>query len=193
MQTAPKRRAILFENSVQSGGWPTTSLPEHVALGKFHRGVSLLAWAYNEEALAPRFFERAIELLNRVVSDWEIVFVDDCSTDRTGEIAAAFAAREPRIRIVRHERNLNVGLAFRSAIAHASKEFLFWQTIDWSYDIGKLRVFLELLNDFDALQGIQRVSIWLLCFVPAVRYICRLHSRLYIFSMALISCGKFLM
>jgi glycosyltransferase involved in cell wall biosynthesis len=193
MQTAPKRRTILFENSVQSGGWPTTSLPEHVALGKFHRGVSLLAWAYNEEALAPRFFERAIDLLNRVVSDWEIIFVDDCSTDRTGEIAAAFAAREPRIRIVRHERNLNVGLAFRSAIAHASKEFLFWQTIDWSYDIGKLRVFLELLNHFDAVQGIRPVPIRLLSYVPVLRSIYRIRRRSDNFYKAVISLGNYYM
>src|SRR5262249_33708458 len=128
--------------SLQEGGWPAASLAEHVALGKFDRGISLLAWAYNEEILIEDFLQRAVELLDQAALDWEIVLVDDCSTDRTAEIVAAFAARERRIRLVRHERNLNVGMACRTAIAHAGKEFLFWQTVDWSYDIGKLRIFL---------------------------------------------------
>jgi hypothetical protein len=66
---------------LQQGGRPEASLPEHVTLGKFNRGVSLLAWGYNEELLIESFLTRAVDLLHRTVEDWEIVFVDDCSTD----------------------------------------------------------------------------------------------------------------
>src|SRR5262249_24822948 len=63
--------------SMKPGGWPDASLPEHVLLGKFDRSVSLGAWAYNEELLVESFLTRAINLLDRAVHDWEIVFVDD--------------------------------------------------------------------------------------------------------------------
>jgi Glycosyl transferase family 2 len=146
---------VLDLATLQQGGWPKASQPEQVRLGKFSRSISLAAWGYNEEALIGSFLLRAMFLLDATVLDWEIVFVDDCSTDRMPGILAQFAAREPRLRIIRHERNLNVGMACRTAIAAASKEFVFWQTVDWSYDISKLRIFLELLEHFDAVQGIR--------------------------------------
>lgn len=175
----------------QNGGWPAASLAEHVALGKFTRGVSMLAWAYNEEDLIEDFLRRAVTLLERTATDWEIVLVDDCSTDRTNEIVTAFAAREPRVRLVRHERNFNVGIACRTAIANVRKEFLFWQTVDWSYDIDKLRIFLELLMHFDAVQGIRPVPIRLLSYIPVLRSIYRVRRRSDSFYKAIISLGNY--
>jgi hypothetical protein len=175
----------------RDGGWPAASLPEHAALGKFEHSVSMLAWAFNEEAVIETFLRTAVALLDRAVTDWEIVLVDDCSTDRTNEIAAAFAAREPRLRLVRHERNLNVGLACRTAIANARKEFLFWQTVDWSYDIGKLRIFLELLKHFDVVQGIRPVPIRLLSYIPVLRSIYRVRRRSDSFYKAIVSLGNY--
>jgi len=175
----------------QCGGWPAASLPEHVTLGKFTRSVSMLAWAYNEEELIESFLQRSVELLDRTVTDWEIVLVDDCSTDLTNEIVTAFAATEPRVRIIRHKSNLNVGMACRTAIAHARKEFLFWQTVDWSYDISKLRVFLELLMYFDAVQGIRPVPIRLLSYIPVLRSIYRVSRRSDSLFKAIISLGNY--
>lgn len=177
--------------ALQDGGWPILSLPEHVARGKFPYGVSLLAWAFNEEVLIETFLQRAVALLEQTTADWEIVLIDDCSTDRTNEIATAFASREPRLRLVRHERNLNVGMACRTAIEHASKEFLFWQTVDWSYDIGKLRIFLELLLYFDAVQGIRPVPIRLMSYIPVLRSIYRVRRRSDSFYKAIISLGNY--
>jgi hypothetical protein len=185
--------AVAFRQPVSpsNGGWPSTSLPEHVALGKFNGSVSMLAWGLNEEALIQPFLSRAVELLDATVKDWEIVFVDDCSTDRTPEILSAFAEKEPRLRVVRHERNLNVGMACRTAIANASKEYLFWQTVDWSYDLSKLRVFLELLNHFDVVQGIRPVPIRLLSYIPVLRSIYRIRRRSDNFYKAVISIGNY--
>lgn len=173
------------------GGWPSTSLPEHVALGKFAGSVSMLAWGLNEEALIEPFLSRAVELLETTVEDWEIVFVDDCSTDRTPEMLRAFAEREPRLRVIHHERNQNVGMACRTAIANACKEYLFWQTVDWSYDLSKLRVFLELLSQFDVVQGIRPVPIRLLSYIPVLRSIYRVRRRSDNLYKAVISLGNY--
>jgi len=166
-------------------------LPEHVALGKFDRSVSMLSWGYNEELLVGAFLQRAFELLDSTVQDWEIVFVDDCSTDHTPEILRPFAAHEPRLRVIRHERNLNVGMACRTAVASARKEYLFWQTVDWSYDIGKLRIFLELLKHFDAVQGVRPVPIRLMSYIPVLRSIYRVQRRSDNIQKALISLGNY--
>jgi glycosyltransferase involved in cell wall biosynthesis len=94
--------------------------------------------------------------MDSTVEDYEIVLVEDGSTDRTFDIARAFHEKNQRLRIFRNERNLNVGISSRRAIQEASKEFLFWQTVDWGYDISNLRLFLEYLQEYDVVQGVRR-------------------------------------
>jgi len=155
---------------------PGTLCPETFA--KFDRSVSLLAWAYNEEDLIGDFLDRAVAMLEEcVAAPWEIVLVNDCSTDRTLEIAMARAALEPRIRIISHQRNLNVGWASRTAISHARHDIVFWQTVDWSYDLTNLRIFLELTKYVDVVQGIRPTPVRLFSSIPLIRSIYRVRSR----------------
>ncbi len=127
--------------------------------GKFDRSVSLLCWGYNEEESIIEYFERANELMERTVDDYEIVFIEDGSTDRTLEIALDYQKKNPRLKIYPNECNLNVGISSARAIQRASKEFLFWQTIDWCYDISRLREFLEYLKKYDIVQGVRRAPV----------------------------------
>ena len=92
----------------------------------------MLAWAYNEEALIDTFLERALAALEASVSDYELILVDDGSTDRTNEIAQVHAKHNPHLRVITNERNMNIGVSFKRALAAAQKEFVFWQTVDWS-------------------------------------------------------------
>lgn len=125
-------------------------------LPKFDRSVSLLCWAYNEEDSIEAYLRRASQLMEETVEDYEIVLIDDGSTDQTYEIASAFQKNNPRLKIFQNECNLNVGISSRRAIQQASKEFLFWQTIDWCYDIENLREYLECLKTCDIVQGVRR-------------------------------------
>jgi len=122
-------------------------------LPKFNRSVSLVSWAFNEEELVEVFLRRANALMAEAVEDYEIILIDDGSVDRTPEIAARVAAELPRVRVLTNEVNMNIGPSSRRAIMAASKEFLFWQTTDWSYDLSQLRVYLELLRSYDIVAG----------------------------------------
>ncbi len=123
---------------------------------KFDRSVSLLCWAYNEEVSIQEYLERATRLMDATVEHYEIVLIDDGSTDRTYEIAKTFQSENPRLKIFQNEKNMNVGISTRRAIQNASKEFLFWQTIDWGYDISNLRFYLDYLKTYDIVQGVRR-------------------------------------
>ncbi len=144
---------------------------------KFKRSVSMLTWGYNEEGLVAEFLDRALALLAATVHDYELVFVDDGSTDRTPDIVAAYAQQEPRLRLLINEKNVNVGLSCRRAVAAAQKEFLFWQTVDWSYDLTHLRLFLELLNYFDVVQGIRPTPEKTFSHIPILRSFYRAGAR----------------
>lgn len=133
---------------------------------KFDRSVSLVSWAYNEEELILSFLTQAAALLEAHVDDYEIVLIDDGSTDRTLEIAQSYQQQNPNLKIFQNERNLNVGISSQRAIQRASKEFLFWQTVDWSYDISNIRVFLEFLRKYDVVQGVRSMPVKMTGQVP---------------------------
>ncbi|NQV04847.1 MAG: glycosyltransferase [Candidatus Omnitrophica bacterium] len=123
---------------------------------KFERSVSLICWAYNEEDSVQEYLVKATGLLDSAVEDYEIILIDDGSHDRTYEIASAFQKNNPRVEIFQNWKNMGVGISCQRAIKKASKEFLFWQTVDWCYDITDLRVFLEYLKKYDIVQGVRR-------------------------------------
>ena len=128
-------------------------------VSKFDRSVSLLCWAYNEEDSIQEFLQKATQLMETTVEDYEIVLIEDGSTDRTYDLAVTFREKNPRLKIFKNEKNLNVGISSQRAIQKASKEYLFWQTIDWCYDISNLRIFIELLKKYDIVQGVRRKPI----------------------------------
>src|SRR5262249_10668876 len=157
--------------------YATIERPATVLADRLDHSVSLICYGYNEEESIADFFERAVDLLESVVSDYEIVYVDDCSTDGTWQLAQRFARENSRIRIVQNHGNRNVGFSFKRGVSLAQKEYLFWQTIDWSYDLSDLRIFLELLDHFGLVVGVRPVPIRLLAYIPVVRSIYRVRTR----------------
>jgi len=84
------------------------------------------------------------EIVGRVLAsepgiDIELVMVDDYSTDGSGEIAQRLANAEPRIRLVRHEKNSGKGAAVRTAIAAATGSIALIQDADLEYDPADYR------------------------------------------------------
>jgi glycosyltransferase involved in cell wall biosynthesis len=81
--------------------------------------VSVLTPVYNGE----QYLAECIEsVLSQTYSDWEYVIVDNASTDRTAEIIARYAAREPRIRVYRNERLVPVVANHNIAVRHVSPD-----------------------------------------------------------------------
>jgi glycosyltransferase involved in cell wall biosynthesis len=158
---------------------------------KIAHSVSLVCYGYNEEDLIAAFFQRAVGLLDSVVTDYEIIYIDDCSTDHTWEIAQRFARNDSRLRVWRNDRNRNIGYSFKRAVSLAEKEYLFWQTIDWSYDLSNLGIFLALLDHFGMVIGVRPVPVRLLAYIPVVRSIYRVRTRSDNFIRAMVSLANY--
>ena len=82
--------------------------------------VSLVVPVYNEEEVIGTFYERASGALGALAGyDWEIVFVDDGSRDSSYDKLAAFAARDPHVRVLKFSRNFGHQIAISAGIDHA--------------------------------------------------------------------------
>src|SRR5262245_43501469 len=75
--------------------------------------LSLVIPAWNEAESIGQAIREATAALSNFLSDYEIIIVDDGSTDQTAEIVRATGANDPRIRLEQQPRNLGYGAALR--------------------------------------------------------------------------------
>ncbi len=98
------------------------------------QSVSLVIPMYNEELNIEHAVAMAIDSLEKHAGDWEIIVVDDASTDASPRIVEKLAAAEPRIRIVTHPRNRKLGGTLRSGFSAATRDLVFYMDADIPFD-----------------------------------------------------------
>jgi len=118
-------------------------------VGQSVRSITVFFPCYNEQDNVARTVERALEVLERLNADFEVIIVDDGSTDSTGRIADEIASKNNRVKAVHHHPNLGYGAALRSGFKAATKEFVFYTDGDGQFDIGELPPLLPLMNKAD--------------------------------------------
>ena len=119
----------------------------------------MLGWALNEEENVAGYIARAEALLRSISDDFELILIDDGSTDRTREIVLEHERTRPWLRFYANERTRGAGYNAKRAIFLATKEYLFWQPVDWSYDTSMLPECWPLLRQYDVLQGFRQNSV----------------------------------
>lgn len=82
--------------------------------------LSILVPMYNEAEVIPLFFERINEVLSGLALDYEIVCVNDGSSDNTLELLRDYAARDRRIKVVSFSRNFGKEAAMSAAVDYAT-------------------------------------------------------------------------
>ncbi len=105
--------------------------------------------AYIERALA--FGKRACEDLveSGDIRDYELIVIDDKSTDRTPEIADAMAAADPHVRVIHHERNRKLGGSMKTGFAAATGDLVLYTDADLPFDMAELPRAVRLLREYD--------------------------------------------
>lgn len=83
--------------------------------------VSIVTAAYNAERYLPATIDSALDQSYR---DWEMLVVDDCSTDGTRKLVAQYAARDPRIRLIEQPRNSGPARARQAALEAARGRYV---------------------------------------------------------------------
>jgi glycosyltransferase involved in cell wall biosynthesis len=109
--------------------------------------LSILIPVYNERTVVERCLSQVLAAPLPESMDRELIVVDDCSTDGTGDILKRLAAADHSIRLLRHDVNLGKGAALRTAIEHAAGDFCIVQDADLEYDPSEYPRLLKPLLD----------------------------------------------
>jgi glycosyltransferase involved in cell wall biosynthesis len=110
---------------------------------------------WNEEEMIRRTIgatrEAADDLLeSHAISDYEVLIVDDASTDATGKIADELAATDSRIRVLHHAANRGLGGSVRTGLAEATTDLVLYTDADMPFDLADLGKAIRLMRVYDA-------------------------------------------
>jgi len=102
---------------------------------------------YDEELVLERSLAEMSAFLEQLGQRFEIVCVDDGSRDASARILAAAAARDARVRVLRHERNRGKGAAVRTGMLAAEAEIAVFMDADLSTPLEELRALLAAMAE----------------------------------------------
>ena len=115
--------------------------------------ISVFFPAHNEKDNIGPLTEKTVEVLESLGLEYEVLIINDGSTDGTREVADALVAKYPHVRAIHHEVNQGYGGAVWTGIRSSTKELIFFTDGDGQFDINELRDFFEALNGYDAVLG----------------------------------------
>lgn len=116
--------------------------------------ISIFFPALNDEATIGKLVVDALALLETLTSDYEVIVVNDGSTDATGAILDSLASESQNVKIVHHPTNLGYGGALQTGFRSASKDLIFYTDGDGQYDVKELALLLPaMVEGVDVVNG----------------------------------------
>lgn len=112
--------------------------------------VSVFFPTYNEEGNIKNTVTRAVGVLNKRFKKWEIIIVNDGSSDDTFKIASDLSKNEPRIRVVNHKTNKGYGASLQSGFYNSRYEWIVFTDSDGQFDIAEIDNFIKKQSETNA-------------------------------------------
>jgi glycosyltransferase involved in cell wall biosynthesis len=109
--------------------------------------ISIFYPAYNDENSIGEMVNQALALAPRFTSDYEVIVVNDGSSDGTAAVLDELARKHSRVRVIHHPRNRGYGGALRSGFTNATKDFVFYTDGDGQYDVNELAKLIPLMTE----------------------------------------------
>ena len=108
---------------------------------------SLIIPAYNEETRLGNALTGVLQYLRDHFSEWEMIYVDDGSTDNTYSRLVEYQKKNPELRILRHPVNRGKGRAVRTGLEEAKGDLVLFSDADFSTPIEDVEKLLSRLSD----------------------------------------------
>jgi glycosyltransferase involved in cell wall biosynthesis len=131
---------------------------------------SIVVPFYNEQENAAPLYVKIIDVMDSVGEAYEIVFVDDGSTDETFRVLTEIARHDNRVCVVRLRRNFGQTAALKAGFDHSEGEIIISMDGDLQHDPSEIPRFIEKIREgFDIVSGwrVERTDHWLMRQFPS--------------------------
>ena len=115
--------------------------------------LSVVVLAYNEEDTIEDCVERVVKVCDELEITYEVVIVEDGSTDNTLEVARRLCRETHEVRCVRHPVNCGSGRAIRSGVEASRGERIIYVPADGQFDVKEIGRFLHAAQLADIVIG----------------------------------------
>lgn len=117
--------------------------------------VTIVIPAYNEEESLRPTVVAVAEALRELGKSYEILIIDDGSTDGTADLARALADEDPAVRLIQHERNQGPGSGVVTGIEHAAGAAVMFIPADLAMDLADLHRYFDAAEEADVVVGLR--------------------------------------
>lgn len=114
---------------------------------------------WNEEKNIEQVVRKAIPVAEGLSKKWEIIMIDDGSSDKTLQLAQKLASENKRLRFVSHSPNRGYGAALKEGFAHARYGLVVFNDGDGQFDFSQISKFIEKIDDADIVIGFRKKRI----------------------------------
>lgn len=111
---------------------------------------------WNEEKNVKSVVERAIPIAKKVAKEWEIIIVDDGSSDKTFEIGKELSRQYRNVKVISHKPNRGYGAALKSGFTNAKYKYVVFTDGDRQFDFSQVVRFIENIKDADVVIGYRK-------------------------------------
>jgi glycosyltransferase involved in cell wall biosynthesis len=115
--------------------------------------LSIFFPAYYDENTVEPLTRACVETAKKLTDNYEILIIDDCSPDKTGEIADRLSSEFKEVRVIHHPKNKGVGEAMITGYTESKKDYVFYTDGDAQYDVRELPFLAEHASSFDLVIG----------------------------------------
>jgi glycosyltransferase involved in cell wall biosynthesis len=122
-----------------------------------NESISVFFPAFNDEATIAVLVRNALDVLPQLTDDFEVIVVNDGSTDSTPAILDELANTLPNFKVVNHSENQGYGAALRTGFNTATKNLVFYTDGDGQYDVREILSLHPLLTEkIDVVNGYKK-------------------------------------
>lgn len=118
--------------------------------------LSVFFPCYNEEQNVPLFVEESAKVLPEVAKKFEVIIVNDGSSDDTLAVAEKMKRKYPFVRVVNHKKNQGYGMSLRSGFEAAQYDWVFFTDGDLQFSLDQLKEFLPYTLKSEAIIGYRK-------------------------------------
>lgn len=114
---------------------------------RLKNSISVFLPVYNDQATIAGLVQDALCVLPSLTDDYEVILIDDGSTDGSGALADELARSSAYVTVVHHGRNRGYGAVLRSGFQHATRDLIFYTDGDGQYDVRELALLIPLMTE----------------------------------------------